>query len=32
MAMMALEGPVAGFGNELSAEETAYQQALNVMF
>jgi hypothetical protein len=32
MAVMAMEGPVAGFGNELSAEETAYQQALNVMF
>jgi hypothetical protein len=28
MAMMAMEeGPVAGFGSELSAEETAYQQA-----
>ena len=27
MAMMAMEGPVAGFGNELSAEESAYQQA-----
>ena len=27
MAMMATEGPVAGFGGDLSAEEQAYQQA-----
>jgi hypothetical protein len=27
MTVMAMEGPVAGFGNELSAEEGAYQQA-----
>ena len=26
-AMMAMEGPVAGFGGDLSAEEQAYQQA-----
>jgi hypothetical protein len=27
MAMMATEGHVAGFGDDLSAEEQAYQQA-----
>ena len=27
MAMMAMEGYVAGFGGDLSAEEQAYQQA-----
>jgi hypothetical protein len=27
MAMMAMEGHVAGFGGDLSAEEQAYQQA-----
>ena len=27
LAMMAMEGPVAGFGGDLSAEEQAYQQA-----
>jgi hypothetical protein len=27
MAMMATGGPVAGFGDDLSAEEKAYQQA-----
>jgi hypothetical protein len=27
MAMMAMEGSVAGFGGDLSAEEQAYQQA-----
>jgi hypothetical protein len=27
MAVMAMEGPVAGFGDDLSAEERAYQQA-----
>jgi hypothetical protein len=27
MAVMATEGPVAGFGGDLSAEEQAYQQA-----
>jgi hypothetical protein len=27
MAMMAMEGHVAGFGGDLSAEEHAYQQA-----
>ena len=26
-AVMAMEGPVAGFGGDLSAEEQAYQQA-----
>jgi hypothetical protein len=27
MAMMAMGGPVAGFGGDLSAEEQAHQQA-----
>jgi hypothetical protein len=27
MAVMAMKGPVAGFGGDLSAEERAYQQA-----
>ena len=27
MALMAMEGPVVGFGGDLSAEEQAYQQA-----